>query len=64
MAKAELTTKRSKHIYIRYHYVREKVQDGIVKLQACPTKEQAADGLTKPLRTEQFDHFLEFTGIR
>ncbi|BDD54388.1 hypothetical protein MAP00_009257 [Monascus purpureus] len=63
MAEAELTTKRSKHIDIRYHYVREKIQDGIVKLQACPTKEQAADGLTKPLRTEQFDHFLQLTGI-
>ena len=63
MAEAELTTKRSKHIDIRYHYIREKVQDGIIKLQTCPSQDQAADGLTKPLRTEPFERFLALNGL-
>ena len=63
MAEADVTTKRSKHIDIRYHYSREKVRDGIIQIHGCPTAEQAADGLTKPLRTEQFNRFLHLNGL-
>jgi hypothetical protein len=42
-------TKRSKHIDIRYHYVREKIMDGTIVFDYCPTDEMLADILTKPL---------------
>ncbi|GMF58356.1 unnamed protein product [Phytophthora lilii] len=32
--------KRTKHIDIRYHFVREKVEDGQVVLQYCSTKKR------------------------
>lgn len=35
MAEAELTTKRSKHIDIRYHYARAKLHDGVISIQTC-----------------------------
>ena len=41
--------KRSKHIDIKYHYVREKVSSGAVKLVFIETEKQLADMLTKPL---------------
>jgi hypothetical protein len=41
--------KRSKHIDIKYHYVRERVSAGDVKLIYITTEEQLADLLTKPL---------------
>ena len=41
--------KRSKHIDIRYHFVREKVATGEVKLEFIETENQQADLLTKPL---------------
>jgi hypothetical protein len=41
--------KRSKHIDIRYHFVREAVARRDIKLTYVPTSEQAADLLTKPL---------------
>ena len=40
---------KSKHIEIKYHYIRDMVQRGVVKLQYVATDEQVADVLTKPL---------------
>ena len=39
----------SKHIEIRYHFIHDHVQKGVVKLQYLPTDEQVADILTKSL---------------
>ena len=41
--------KRTKHIDVRFHYTREKVEDGTVKLEYIPSENQVADILTKPL---------------
>jgi hypothetical protein len=40
---------RSKHIDMRYHYIRDLVQRKIVKLQYIATSKQVVDILTKPL---------------
>jgi hypothetical protein len=40
---------KSKHIEIRYHYIRDMVQRGAIKLQYVGTDEQVADVLTKSL---------------
>jgi hypothetical protein len=40
---------RSKHIEIRYHFIRDWVQRGAVQLQYIPTDEQVADIFTKAL---------------
>ena len=39
----------SKHIEIKYHYIRDMVQRGAMKLQYVATDEQIIDVLTKPL---------------
>ena len=44
----------SKHIEIRYHFVREKVQDGSLKLVYIPSSENIADVLTKSTRKNTF----------
>jgi hypothetical protein len=49
MANNPVNHARTKHINIRYHYVREKVRDGTIKLEYLPTAEQVADMLTKGL---------------
>jgi hypothetical protein len=41
--------KTSKHISIRQHFIREKVQDEDVRLEYCRTEDMFADALTKPL---------------
>jgi hypothetical protein len=40
---------KSKHIEIQYHYIRDMVERGAIKLQYVGTDEQVADVLTKPL---------------
>ena len=44
-----VTSTRSKHIDIRFHFVRERIQNGEVILQYLPTDEMIADALTKNL---------------
>ena len=46
--------KRSKHIKLRYHYIRQLVREGVVKVKYHPTQFQPADLLTKPLGRELF----------
>jgi len=45
--------KRTKHIDIRYHYVRERVENGDVALVHVPSERQLADLLTKPLAKQR-----------
>jgi hypothetical protein len=45
---------RSKHIDMRYHYIRDLVQRKTLKLQYIATSEQIVDILTKSLTSRQF----------
>jgi hypothetical protein len=54
---------RSKHIEIRYHYICDMVQRGVLKLLYVSTDEQVADVLTKPLSHVKFEHFRDKLGI-
>ena len=40
---------RTKHIDIKFHYVQEALEDGIIDLIYCPTEQMIADILKKPL---------------
>jgi hypothetical protein len=46
--------KRTKHIHIRYCYVRELVENGIVEVKYVPSAQQLADIMTKPSKADQF----------
>ena len=48
------SSKRTKHVYIRYFYVTDKVKKGEVKLEFCPTDDMIADYFTKPLQGKTF----------
>ena len=45
---------RSKHIDVKFHWLREKVADGYVRLQYVPTNLQVTDVFTKALTGEAF----------
>ncbi|KAL0537452.1 hypothetical protein IC582_026430 [Cucumis melo] len=45
---------RSKHIDIRYHYLRDFINDGIINLSYCKSEDQVTDILTKPLKLATF----------
>jgi hypothetical protein len=44
---------RTKHIDIQYHFIRECIENGKIRLQYCPTVEMIADLLTKPLAKDR-----------
>jgi len=48
--------KRSKHIDIRYHYIREMMDNGHITIHHVGTNDQAADMLTKPLKDVKHIH--------
>ena len=54
---------KSKHIETKYHYIRDMVQRGVVKLQYVAMEEQIADVLTKPLARVKFEYFREKLGV-
>ncbi|GKA99022.1 retrovirus-related pol polyprotein from transposon TNT 1-94, partial [Tanacetum coccineum] len=54
---------RSKHIDVRFHFLRELVNDGVVELVQCSTQEQVADILTKPLKLDAFLKLRQLLGV-
>jgi transposase InsO family protein len=59
-----LMSKRSKHIDVRYKYLKELVLDGEIKLVYTPTELQLADILTKGLVICKFEKFQKMLNIK
>ena len=54
MEKGRSTSSRTKHISIRYFFVKDRVESGEVVIRYAPTEQMVADMLTKPLQGELF----------
>ena len=54
---------KSKHIEIKYQYIRDMVEKGVVELLYIATDEQIADVLTKPLSRVKLEYFRDKLGV-
>ena len=54
---------RTKDIDVQYHFVRDMVEDGKVKLEKVETLVNIFDALTKPVSTEKFRWCSESMGL-
>ncbi len=54
MATSEKSTPGTKHIALKYHHFRSHVKEGHIEINYCPTEDQKADLLTKPLANAAF----------
>ena len=54
---------RTKHIPIKYHFLREQVAEQNIALEYISTKEQIADIFTKPLSQEAFKRLRQKMGV-
>ncbi len=63
LAKNPVAHRRTKHIDIRHHFVREQVATGSIKIEYVSTKEQVADVLTKPLPRDAFEQMRVKLGL-
>ena len=64
LAKNPMYHARTKHVDIRYHFVREKVEEQLVRMEWIAGELNLADGLTKPLSKTKFESFRRMVGLR
>jgi hypothetical protein len=63
LANNQTTSQRTKHVDVRYHFVREYIEDGLIKIIFVKSKDNDADIFTKNLDGESFQrHVVKFLG--
>ncbi|GJS37182.1 hypothetical protein Tco_0535564 [Tanacetum coccineum] len=55
---------RSKHIDIRFHFIKEQVENGVVEIYFFNTEYQLADIFTKALARERIEFLINKLGMR
>ncbi|GKF46985.1 hypothetical protein Tco_0136787 [Tanacetum coccineum] len=55
---------KAKHIAVRYHSIKEQVENRIVELYFVHIEYQLADIFTKPLPRERFEFLIEKLGMK
>ena len=63
LAKNQVYHSRTKHIDVRYHFVREIFEEGKILLQKIATTENPADMMTKVVTVIKFNHCLNLINI-
>jgi hypothetical protein len=63
VAKNLVIHSKTKHIKVRYHFLRDNVEKGNIDLIHVPTKKQLADILTKPLEQATFARLRGELGV-
>ena len=64
LAKNPKDHSRAKHIDIKYHFVRQAVEEKSIQLVYCPTENMLADILTKGLPKPRFEQLRLFLGVK
>jgi hypothetical protein len=54
---------KTKHIPIKYHFLKEQVTNKVVQLNYIPSTEHIADIFTKPLTKDQFEYLRQKLGM-
>nr|GEV23653.1 retrovirus-related Pol polyprotein from transposon TNT 1-94 [Tanacetum cinerariifolium] len=55
---------RTKHIHIRYHFIKEQIENDIIELYFVKTEYQLADMFTKALPEDRFKYLVRRIGMR
>jgi len=64
LSKNPVMHRRTKHIDVRYHYLRDLCNEEIMKLVFVGTNDQIADIMTKPIKLDQFVKLRNLLGVR
>ncbi|KAK9703101.1 Reverse transcriptase (RNA-dependent DNA polymerase) [Popillia japonica] len=63
LAETSAYRQRTKHIDVRHHFLREKIEDGEISINHIPTDEMTADSLTKPLFKQKHETCAKNMGL-
>lgn len=61
--KTPLLATKLRHVNIHQHWLRECAQEGDITVNWIPTAQRPADGLTKPLKRQCHDAFVQLIGM-
>jgi hypothetical protein len=64
MSKNPVYHSRAKHIALKYHYIRDAVEENQVDIVYCNTEDQVADIFTKALARERFVYLRGLLGVK
>ena len=64
LAKNPVHHERSKHIDVRFHFIREQVKKGDMRMIHVASLDQVADIFTKPLPTALLENFKTMIGMK
>nr|XP_034931745.1 uncharacterized protein LOC118062152 [Populus alba] len=63
LSKNPVLHRRSKHIDVRFHFLRDLCKEGVIDLVFCKSEDQIADILTKPLKPAIFVKLRNLLGL-
>ncbi|KAG8501467.1 hypothetical protein CXB51_003773 [Gossypium anomalum] len=63
LTKDQMFHERTKHIDVRYHFVRDIIARGDIVVRKISTHENPADMMTKSLPITKFEHCLDLVGV-
>lgn len=63
LAHMEGVNSRTKHIDVKFHFLRDLQEQGLLELLYCPTEDMTADILTKPLTAERHSRLTKKIGL-
>lgn len=55
--------RRSKHIHVRFHFLRELVNESVISLEYCSTENQLADVMTNAVKLDVFEKLRSAMGV-
>lgn len=64
LSKNPVMHRRTKHIDVRFHYLRNLSEEGAMQLVFCGTNDQIADIMTKPIKLEQYVKLRNLLGVQ
>jgi hypothetical protein len=63
ISKNSVMHSKTKHILIKYHFLRKQVAEKNIRVEYVGTKEQVEDIFTKPLPWESFEYLRQRLGV-
>ena len=63
LSKIPVLHSRSKHIDVKYHFLKDLTNDGLINLVYCRSEDQVADIFTKPLKFPAFLKLRKLLGV-
>ena len=64
LTKNQMYHERTKHIDVRYHFIREIIAQGDLLVKKIGTVDNPADMMTKSIPAVKFKHCLDLVGVR